>query len=651
MESNYDGVLIIGTALDNKQLEKQLREEEKQLQKYQDEHKVLAESKVKVEADLKPIEEQMQQWNEMIEDSEKNLKSLKEQQDEVFAQRQRVDFNTPEDIALVEKQKELALAYQEATDENAQLKNELNEINTQYDEQKTKLDDINKKTKQNEIAQDGVRKSIKNTNDELNKRNAFDGIQDSIEDINKGLTGIVKKAIKWGLAIFGIRTMFNFIRQSMSTIAQDDPQLKADIDYIKNALAYTIEPIVRRIVEWAKQILTFVGALIYKWTGYNIFKDANKHLEKARANASALQKTMAKFDEMTTLNKQGEGTTNPSFDFASSVEQYDFNKTYENVKKVLGKIKTSFNTTFDEIQDTTMRKMTDAGASRKVVEYWYVMSEGIQTIINGIGEAFEGVFDVIYGLLTGNTPLVLQGFGKIKDGVVDIVIGLVTTLVGLIGGLIQIIYEFLSPIVNWIWANVLKPIVDLWVGVIDTIISIIMMPFNFLLNIGREVRDGFIQIFEGILRFARGDFKGGLESIFSGIKTILLAPINALIGAINQLIKGINKIKIDVPKDIPGIGGMKFGFNLPTIPKIQLAKGGILNNPGKGVPVGANAYAGESGREFYMPLQDEQMLQLVGQSIGKYVTINANIINEMNGRVISRELQKIQNADDFAFNR
>ena len=37
--------------------------------------------------------------------------------------------------------------------------------------------------------------------------------------------------------------------------------------------------------------------------------------------------------------------------------------------------------------------------------------------------------------------------------------------------------------------------------------------------------------------------------------------------------------------------------------------------------------------------------------LGKYITINANITNTMNGRVISRELQKINTNNDFATNR
>ena len=117
----------------------------------------------------------------------------------------------------------------------------------------------------------------------------------------------------------------------------------------------------------------------------------------------------------------------------------------------------------------------------------------------------------------------------------------------------------------------------------------------------------------------------------------------------NTLIRGENRIQFNVPDWIPGIGGKQFGFNIPQIPK--LAKGTILNAPGRGVPVaGGRALAGEAGREAYLPLSDTQLLEELGSTIGKYITINANITNSMNGRIISRQLQKIQNDSNFAYN-
>lgn len=81
---------------------------------------------------------------------------------------------------------------------------------------------------------------------------------------------------------------------------------------------------------------------------------------------------------------------------------------------------------------------------------------------------------------------------------------------------------------------------------------------------------------------------------------------------------------------------------------IKYAKGGIINQPGRGVPIHVG---GEAGREGIVPLTDSQQMALLGEAIGKYITINANITNSMNGRVISRELQKIQNEQSFASNR
>lgn len=68
-----------------------------------------------------------------------------------------------------------------------------------------------------------------------------------------------------------------------------------------------------------------------------------------------------------------------------------------------------------------------------------------------------------------------------------------------------------------------------------------------------------------------------------------------------------------------------------------------------GVMLGG-AIGGESGAEGVIPLTDTQAMETLGETIGKYITINANIVNKMNGRVISRQLQTIRNDEDFAYN-
>ena len=97
-----------------------------------------------------------------------------------------------------------------------------------------------------------------------------------------------------------------------------------------------------------------------------------------------------------------------------------------------------------------------------------------------------------------------------------------------------------------------------------------------------------------------------------------------------------------------GHGFAKGGIAYSSLPR--LASGAILNQPGKGVMY-RDSIVAERGTEAILPLTDSQQMELLGETIGKYVTINANITNTMNGRIISRELQKIQAEDSFAFNR
>ena len=129
-------------------------------------------------------------------------------------------------------------------------------------------------------------------------------------------------------------------------------------------------------------------------------------------------------------------------------------------------------------------------------------------------------------------------------------------------------------------------------------------------------------------------FKAVVNGVLKAIESILNFPIKS----INKLINVINKV--------PGID---LG-TLPTFSLPRLAVGGIVNMPSRGVPIGG-AIAGESGAEGVIPLTDTQAMETLGATIGKYITINANITNTMNGRVISRELQKINTNNDFAMNR
>jgi hypothetical protein len=155
-------------------------------------------------------------------------------------------------------------------------------------------------------------------------------------------------------------------------------------------------------------------------------------------------------------------------------------------------------------------------------------------------------------------------------------------------------------------------------------------------------------LFTGDWKRVMEGFKATFKGVFDSLWGIAKAPLNLIIGGINSIIKGINKIKFDVPDWVPEIGGKKLGFSIPQIPKLAL--GGIINLPGRGVPVGG-AIGGERGAEGVIPLTNTQMMEQLGQTIGRYITVNNHITTTLNGRVIGRELKRSENESNFAFNR
>ena len=62
------------------------------------------------------------------------------------------------------------------------------------------------------------------------------------------------------------------------------------------------------------------------------------------------------------------------------------------------------------------------------------------------------------------------------------------------------------------------------------------------------------------------------------------------------------------------------------------------------------AFGGESGREGVLPLTDNQAMSELGSEIGRNVVVNLTNVTEMNGRVINRELKRMQNQQNFAYN-
>ena len=144
----------------------------------------------------------------------------------------------------------------------------------------------------------------------------------------------------------------------------------------------------------------------------------------------------------------------------------------------------------------------------------------------------------------------------------------------------------------------------------------------------KTVLNGFKQIFKGV---------------FDALWSIAKAPINLIIKGLNALIRGANKISFDVPDWVPGIGGKKFGFNIPEIP--QLARGAIVSQP-------TRAIIGEAGKEAVIPLENNtEGLELIADKIASKIGNNGGAyIIQLDGRTIQRGVAKRTQQLSFATN-
>lgn len=480
----------------------------------------------------------------------------------------------------------------------------------------------------------------------LNKTDLTE-VQKNIDKVGNSVSKTISKVSKWALAVFGVRSAYMFVRQSASTLSQYNEQIASDLEYMQFALASMLQPVIEGLINLAYKLLTYINYIAQAWFGVNLFANASaKAMQKGSKSAEKMKKSLAGFDEMNVMSDAsggggaGGGAGLPSIDLS----------------QLQGEVPGWIQWIADN-KDIVIAGLLGIAGGLTAINFGLksIQAFGIGVALAGIifaiqslikflqDPTFENFTNIIIGI-----GIAITGVGIIISSIPLIVIGVITLIVATIVKNYDYIIGLFNKLINWFENDFIGALHYLFGPIGD----ILAQPFIFAINSIKGLFEGLFggikKIITGIVQIFKGDFKNGISNVFGGLKDILLAPFNSLISGINSLIRGVNKIKFDVPDWVPGMGGKKFGFNIPQIPK--LAVGGIVNMPSRGVPIGG-AIAGESGAEGVIPLTDSQAMETLGATIGKYITINANITNTMNGRVISRELQKINTNSDFAMNR
>lgn len=509
------------------------------------------------------------------------------------------------------------------------------------------------------------------------------------------IAGIVLGALALGVIALG---------EGFKQAVTENQQMMVNLQYIVWAITQALQPAVSFVAKMITNIinllikaLQLVALLIYKLTGKNIFANASadkfaESLQKAdnssagiAGNLKEVKKQLAGFDEMNVLNDTssggGGGVGLANADFSTIKPDFDLSNLTNAetmARNIIGKIKGLWGDFIEWIN-----RPLNLGSMEETFGNWGLAVYGFQEILQGFSKFIEGFFKTIeglwkifYGTITGDVETIKKGwdefFSGLKlgwEGILLIIQGIMDLIVGLVWGAITTIWGWIQKGFDWITEK-LPWLVDLWniatalvTGDWDTAMEKIVTLFNeavvwisdhwediegvakvVLERIWRFLKDWFLEKIKGEFKnvgTSIGDIIGGaIKGVINGILNMVETKINDFFRMINSAINVINKL--------PGVKVSRLSY--VSIPR--LAKGGIINTAGKGVVVGGGrAIAGENGAEAYLPLQDSQVLDRIADAIGNRITINANIVNSMNGKVISRELQRIQNENDFAMNR
>lgn len=631
--SNADGYLKIKTKIDNSGVDKEIQNLENKIKRLQ-------ESNLDNFNQEKELQSKVDKYEELIRKVEDYKNKISELQ------------TIKDGNLVITNQSELA-----------ELQISLNEANTEIAKQESGMNKVYTKLKQIKQKQVENNQKISEYQEKIDQIET-NKIKSGIDSVGKSLQTQIGKISKMAMAVAGVRTAWAGVRKIMSLVQQYNPQISADLEYMGYAIAQIFLPIAQKLVSILYTILNYVNAIMTAWFGINLFSNSGvKNFQKISKNAKEINKSLAGFDEMNILqdnNSSSPNSATPSMDLSEGMQgavptwlQWIVDNK-ELILTILGGIGAAIlaiKLGLSGIQGLGIGMMIVGIIStiQNLIKYLQDPSwDNFGKIITSIGVAILGL-----GLIIGNVPLIIAA-------AIVIIVGLIVSNWENIKNVFQKGIDWLTnlqeKVMNWFMEN-LDSIGDKFGVIGQLIIGIIVQTFNYVvevikgsINIVISVFDGLYtgikQIFDGIIMIFKGDFKNGFISVGKGI-------LNILIGIINGFISGLNTILYPIRGLISSAGkilGKSWTISSVSIPKIPLlATGGIVDLPRRGVNIGG-AIAGEAGAEGVIPLTDQRAMETLGKTIARYITINANITNTMNGRVISRQLQQIKNEENFAYN-
>ena len=770
-----DGVVVIGTDLNTAKLETKLQKLKGTLSTAEKELSSLELEKAGLQEQFEQAEAAVNGYKQEIKDAESELEKLNAQASKRQAQLLDPNYDF-KDVAssslnsINNKMEQYRNGIELANTAIQKESGSLNKISSQIQSQDAKIE--KKKTQIQDI-----NNNLAITEAQLNKignskniNTGISNVNNSINKVGNSMEGIIKKTIRWGLAIFGIRSMYMFIRKEMSILSEYNGEIGSDIEYMRWAIANALKPVIEKIIQLAYKALVYIGYILKELFGINIFANASANafkkqkdaLSGSNKEAKKLQKTLAGFDEMNIIQENGNasrgggggGVALPTNDLEDMMKNIKIPQWLKDLTEWLKKLKDFIVENWDWLWKLGVALGAVFAASK--VAGWISAIGGVGTALGGLATAAGlAVAAVIL------VPQAIDAIAKYAEGLKELEEQLKNTAKP--GEQYYEAQKKIEKVSKDTSSSTedLNTAFTLYNSSVKDGTNAVKKNTKERQKMGtvEKIVDGFFLKASGTYHQHSEEIRKNAKETENNIKKMdemrkagtltddqrkvaietLKTTITTLEAQRTELGKGTEEYKnvssaIDTAKTTLGqfdesalksvdntgklgttifeAGQKVFDFNKQKledknakinvdantssaesgltgwiktfVKKIQsafsnldlgnvarkisnalgnlfpnidftrirrafgLAKGGIVNLPGPGVPLGK---MGESGAEGVIPLTDSQQMSLLGEAIGRYITVNLTNVTQLDGRQIARKVDKIQQNNNFVLNR
>ena len=130
----------------------------------------------------------------------------------------------------------------------------------------------------------------------------------TLENISKKMSKIVKQGVKWGLAIFSVRTAYTIANRAAQSYLNINEELSNRMQSIWTGLGSFLEPILTSVSNILLKGVAILNHFVKALTGVDYVARANAKSLNAQVKAQkSLNKEMAVFDEMSKVGSLDAG--------------------------------------------------------------------------------------------------------------------------------------------------------------------------------------------------------------------------------------------------------------------------------------------------------------------------------------------------------